>query len=186
MPSQPQKAFSSETGETDCTAEEMRALDQRFLELYGRIKRLAARIRWNGTNPTLNPTALAHEAYIKLREDSTDFAAKSYEQVIAIFAKAMHQILIDAARRKSAQKRIAGGLPQASDLPVEDALTIANALDGLEREYPVQARIAQCRFLLGMTVEETSAALAIPKRTVERQWQEAKEWLGGKIDPARS
>lgn len=180
MSSQPEEARYPEAG-----PEERPALDNLFTELYDKIRRLASRVRWDAANPTLNPTALAHEAYLKLRNDPPDFSTKSYNEVIAIFANAMHQILIDAARRKGAQKRIAGSLPEKVGLPIEDAITVAEALKALERDNPVQARIAQCRFLLGMSVNETAAALGLSKRTVERQWQDAKAQLGVRIDPAK-
>ncbi|HEX4807612.1 MAG TPA: sigma-70 family RNA polymerase sigma factor [Bryobacteraceae bacterium] len=167
------------------TAEDRRALDERFSELYDKIRLLASRVRWPGTNPTLTPTALAHEAYMKLLKEPPDLSSKSYDEVIAIFANTMRQILIDGARRKNAQKRVPVNSPERMDLPAEEAITLDIALGELERENPVQARIVQCRFLLGMTVDETAAALAISKRTVEREWQEAKAHLGQKIHPGR-
>lgn len=184
MFSQPDQDTYSGTGEGGASADETRALDRRFTELYDKIRGLAARVRWNGTNLTLNPTALAHEAYLKLRNDSTDMAAKSYDQVIAIFANAMHQILIDAARRKNAQKRVVAHLPEQPDVPIEDALFVAESMEALQRENPVQARVVQCRFLLGMTIGETAAALRLSKRTVERHRQEAKERLSARTDAA--
>jgi RNA polymerase sigma factor (TIGR02999 family) len=166
-------------------SDQRQLLDELFTRLYDRIRRLAARVRWSGTNPTLSPTALAHEAYLKLRKDPPDLGARSYDDVIAIFANAMHQILIDAARRKGAQKRVIASPPDNPDLPIEDALTIAAAIEGLERENPAQARIVQCRFLLGMTVDETAAALGFSKRSVEREWHEARLRLTSKIDPGQ-
>jgi RNA polymerase sigma factor (TIGR02999 family) len=156
-------------------------LDQLFERLYRRIVNTAARLRWNGQNPTLNPTALAHEAYLKLCGDPPKSAGRSDEEVIAIFAAAMHQILIDAARRKNARKRIAIPIPDPASLPIEDALTIAAALEELERDNPRQAQVARCRFLLGMTTEETALALRLTRRTVERDWQQAKERLSRRI-----
>lgn len=166
------------------SAEQEAALDQRFLEIYNKIRTLAARIRWNGTNPTLNPTALVHEAYIKLRKDPPQLGTKSYDEVIGIFANAMHQILIDASRRKNAQKRVSLDLPERTDLPIEDALTIAVTLEKLELENPRRALIVRCRFFLGMTSDETAAALCLGKRTIEREWQSARETLSRTIRPA--
>lgn len=170
--------MSSQPPKAACPEEDLDAL---FSRLYEKIRRLASRIRWSGTNPTLNPTALVHEAYLKLMKDPPDLASKSYEEVIAVFAHAMRQILIDAARRKGAQKRAPAGLPDKADLPVEDALTLDIVLEKLERENALQARIVQCRFLLGMTVDETAAALGISKTTVEREWRDAKASLSHKI-----
>jgi RNA polymerase sigma factor (TIGR02999 family) len=158
-------------------------LDELFGQLYEKIKRLAARVRWNGTNPTLNPTALAHEAYLKLREHPPDLSSKNYEDVIRVFAHAMRQILADAARRKGAVKRVAVAQPEDAKLPVEDAMTLNMAMEELEKENPRQARIVECRYLLGMTVEETAAATGQSISTVEREWREAREWLGRKIQP---
>lgn len=159
------------------TAEQLRVLDEHFTELYNNIRRLAARVRWNGTNPTLNPTALAHEAYLKLRGAPPDLSTKSYDEIVAIFANAMLQILRDAARRKNAQKREIKELPGPPDVPVDQALMIAEALDSLYRANPLQAQVAQCRFLFGMTVAETAGALTISKRKAERLWEEAKAQL---------
>lgn len=176
-------------GSEDHTAggvpDERQLLDELFTRLYDKIRRLASRVRWSGTNPTLSPTALAHEAYLKLRKDPPDFAARSYDEIIAIFANAMHQILIDAARRKGAQKRAVVSSPDKPGLPIEDAIAIAGALEGLERENPAQARVVQCRFLLGMTVEETAAALGFSRRSVEREWHDAKVRLTSKIAPGQ-
>jgi RNA polymerase sigma factor (TIGR02999 family) len=129
---------------------------------------------------------LAHEAYLKLRRDPPDFTERSYDEVIAMFANAMHQILIDAARRKGAQKRMVASSPDNPNLPIEDALTIAAAIEGLERENPAQARIVKCRFILGMTVDETAAALGFSKRSVEREWHEARVRLTDKIGPGQA
>jgi DNA-directed RNA polymerase specialized sigma24 family protein len=97
----------------------------------------------------------------------------------------MRQILVDGARRKHAQKRVPVSFPEPANLPAEEAITLDFALAELERANPVQGRIVQCRFLLGMTVDEAAAALGISKRTVEREWQEAKAHLGQKIHPGK-
>jgi len=183
--SSPQESPLSEDREAIPPAEQKVALDELFTRLYNKIRILAARVRWNGMNPTLNPTALVHEAYIKLRRDPPEFAAKSYEEVIGIFANAMRQILIDGARRKGAQKRVALDAPERTELPIEDALTVLAALDRLECDNLRQAQIVRCRFLLGMTADETAAALGLSKRTVEREWQEAKAYLTMEIDPRK-
>ncbi len=159
-------------------------LDELFGELYEKIKRLAARVQWEGKNPTLNPTALAHDAYLKLRENPPDLSSRNYDEVIRIFSHAMRQILVDAARRKGALKRAAVTPTEDAKLPIEDAVTLNMALEELEKENPRQLRIIECRYLLGMTVDETAAALGQSKTTVERDWREAKDWLSRKIHPA--
>lgn len=170
--------------ETSPSEAELNALNERLTDLYERIHGLASRLRWRGTNPTLNPTALANEAFLKLHGEP-GLAAKPNDELIRIFANAMHQILIDAARRKRAQKRLPVELPERKELPIEDVITVSTALEELDRENPRQAQIVRCRFLLGMTADETATALRLGKRTVEREWQDARERLGRKIDPAR-
>ena len=162
--------------------EKLRLLDERFTELYNKVRRLAARVRWSGSNPTLNPTALAHEAYLKLRSNPPDLVGSTYDEVIAMFANAMLQILRDAARRKNAKKRESRELPAPPNVPIDEALMLAEALDSLYRHSPLQARVAQCRYLLGMTVGEAAAALALSTRTVERLWQEAKTQLNNSLN----
>jgi RNA polymerase sigma factor (TIGR02999 family) len=158
-------------------------LDELFGERYEKIKRLAARVRWHGANPTLNPTALAHEAYLKLRDNPPDLAAKDYDEVIRIFSRAMRQILVDAARRKGAVKRVEVARAEDAKLPVEDAITLNIAIEDLEKENPRQARVVECRYLLGMTVDETAAATGQSRTTVEREWREAKDHLSRRIHP---
>ena len=181
--SAPQEIIGSEDHEANPTAGQRAALDDLFTRLYDKIRVLASRVRWNGTNPTLNPTALAHEAYVKLRKDPPELTAKSYEEVIAIFANAMRQILIDSARRKAAQKRLALDAPEKAGPPIEDAVAVAEALEKLEGDNPRQAQIVRCRFLLGMTADETALALGLGKRTVEREWQGARARLSRELDP---
>ena len=183
--SSPQESLGPEDPGAIPSIENEVVLDELFTQLYNKIRILAGRVRWSGTNPTLNPTALAHEAYLKLRKDPPELAAKSYDEVIGIFANAMHQILIDAARRKSAQKRVVLDLPERTELPIEDAITIAATLEKLELSNARQAQIIRCRFLLGMTADETAAVLRLGKRTVEREWQDAKAFLSKKIYPAK-
>lgn len=158
-----------------------RDLDELFGRLYLKLRSLASRVSWNSSNPTLNPTALVHEAYLKLLKDPPDLSSKSYEETIALFANAMRQILIDAARRRMAQKREAVSAPEGADLLVEDVLTLKGVLEDLERDHPRQSRIVDCRFYLGMTVNETATALNLSEATVEREWREAKARLGSKI-----
>ena len=165
------------------SGEERSKLDELFCALYDRIRALAAQVRWRGTNPTLNPTALAHEAYMKLLKRPPDLRGKSYEEVIALFANAMRQILSDAARRKNAQKRTSAVPPARCGLAIEEALTITAALEQLATSDPRKVQIANCRFLLGMTLDETAAALGLSPRTVEREWQSARSLLSQTIQP---
>jgi hypothetical protein len=85
MSNQLQNGIDTGRREEDSVPERIAVdVDEVFERLYDRIRCLASRVRWSGTNPTLNPTALAHEAYLKLRRDPPDLASKSYEEVIGI------------------------------------------------------------------------------------------------------
>jgi len=165
------------------TEADRRQLDEVFCNRYNRIRALAAQVRWNGSNPTLNPTALAHEAYLRLLKHPPDVAAKSYDEVINLLANAMRQILADAARRKKSQKRTAVPLPDRHELPVEEALTISLAIDQLSASEPRKMQIARCLCVLGMTREETARALGLSLRTLDREWQSAKSILSESVQP---
>jgi RNA polymerase sigma factor (TIGR02999 family) len=129
----------------------------------------------------LGRTALAHEAYLKLLKHPPDLTSKSYEDVIGIFACVMREILIDAARRKKARKR-AQVEPLAKSMPaIEDMIALDAALDDLTVQNARQARVVECRFVLGMTNAETAAALRLSTRTAEREWREAKASLDKRI-----
>jgi RNA polymerase sigma factor (TIGR02999 family) len=154
-------------------AESAVRLDELFERLYGRICALAARLKWPGSHPTLTAAALAHEAYLKLRKNPPDLRGEENdEKLIAIFANCMRQILIDTARRKNAKKRLLVELPEAVDIPLDKFIDAMRAIDRLMAEEPRQARIAECRFLLGMTVGEVAAALGMGGSTIERELPE--------------
>jgi len=82
-------------------------------------------------------------------------------------------------------KRLAVVRAEDATLPIEDAMTLNEAMEYLEKENPGQARIVECRYLLGMTVDETAAVLGQSRTTVEREWREAKVLLSHRIHPAR-
>lgn len=147
------------------------------------------RKRWNG-EPTLQTTALAHEAYLKLvAAEEQSWETRSH--FLAVAAKAMRHILIDRARRKTAQKR-GGEKPPLSleelretlgrevAMSEEDAeafVLLEDALSRLEQAHPRAARGVECRFFSGMTIEETAEALGVSTATVSRDWKQAKTWL---------
>src|ERR1700733_1029945 len=110
----PQKAIGDAA---DLGAEERRKLDDVFSLVYEELRRLASFVRRNEVNVTLNSTALVHEAWLKLK-DSPPLAAKSLPHFKAIAAKAMRQVLVDEARRRSARKR--GGAGEAFFVALDD------------------------------------------------------------------
>ena len=131
---------------------------------------------------TLSTTALVHEAYLKL----VDSAHQSYQDRIHFFAvasRAMRQILVDYARRTSAEKRGSGRAvtlePEAVANPdrAEELLALDEGLEQLEKLDPRLVRTVELRFFGGLSVEETAEALGVSPRTVKRDWQRARAFL---------
>ena len=157
--------------------------------VYDELRRVAHRqLGAEPTGHTLSTTALVHEAYLKLVDQSrTEWQDRA--QFFAIASRAMRRILIDYARRHRALRR--GGLPDGTppvpvsldvaELPVaeraEALLALDAALDRLGQVDPRVARVVECRFFAGLTEEETAAALGVSQRTVAREWVVAKGWL---------
>ena len=159
-------------------------MEELFGAIYDELRILARRqIARLPPGQTLSPTALVHEAYIKLA-DRSGRRVQDQQHFRALAARAMRQVIVDALRRRRSLKRNAG-LPvttfsdslmvlERSDeelLAVDEALTQLEALD--ER----QARIVEMRFFAGLEVEEVASALGISERTVKRDWQKARAFL---------
>lgn len=170
------------------------ALDELFETVYSELRRLARgqRRRWRGEE-TLNTTALIHEAYIKLFE-SGQRGWQGRGHFFAVACKAMRQILIDRARRSSAEKR--GGDLQRESLDAvepmamstaarEELLSLDEALSRLERLDPRQARVVECRFFGGLGLEETAEAVGASVPTVVRDWRAARSWLHRELRTGR-
>jgi len=136
---------------------------------------------------TLQPTALVHEAYIKLA--GADHAGwENRYHFMAVAAKAMRQILTDYARRKRTLKRQKGekritllGLATPADEMQVDLILLDEALKKLAERFPRQCRIVELRYLGGMTEEETARILDVNARTVQRDWRMAKAFLRSEL-----
>ena len=178
--------------------QDRKALDELVERLYAKLRPLAARVRWREPNASLNATALVQEAYLKLL-NSKDLALKPHDEVLAIFAHVMRQIMVDAARRKRTQKRGAGAVvpmttehqdgaaaPHTEDISPEDVLTLEGALNELRISNQRQADIMERRHYLGLTVDETALVLGVSKTTVEREERSARKFLQERIRPPRS
>ena len=158
--------------------------EQAFRDLYDRLydelRRLARVVRSGRDSPTLNTTALVHEAYLKLVPGRA-FAARDRAHFFRIAARAMRQVLVDAARRRRTRRqgkvRLEMELPDAVDFLSTDILALDAALTRLEQLNPRQASVVECRFFAGLTVEDTAAALDISEPTVKRDWRIARAWL---------
>jgi RNA polymerase sigma factor (TIGR02999 family) len=166
------------------------AAESLFPLLYDELRRIAHRqLGLERPGHTLCTTALVHEAYMKLADQTrARFASRAH--FLAVAAQAMRRILIEYARKVSADKR--GGkwhrldLDQV-DIPVEERAEALIALDSaLERLVALNPRLAQvveCRFFGGMTEEETAEALGVTDRTIRRDWIKAKGWLLNDLAP---
>ena len=159
--------------------------DARFREVYAELHRIARRhrARWNG-NDTLNTTAIVHEAYLKM--SGGGYASRAH--FLAVAAKAMRHVLIGYAERQGAQKRGGGERPLPLDearlVPedrTEEVAALGEALRRLEAVDPRAARVVECRFFAGLSIEETAAALDVSERTVTRDWSTARAWLYGQL-----
>ena len=156
--------------------------------VYDELRRLAAaRMAREAAGQTLQPTALVHEAWLRLVNDG-DRTWDNRAHFFSAAAEAMRRILIDSARRKSALKR--GGrqerlnvedLELAATTPDDRVLLIDQALQQMEAEDPESARIVVLKFFGGLTNKEVGKTLGVTERTVERKWAYAKAWLFQKI-----
>ena len=147
--------------------------------------RLMAKRRLGSRSPaeTLSTTALVHEAYVKLF-DQTRLGWADRRHFFAVAARAMRQIVVDHARRRKAQKR-GGGRPHLDletaelslDDQTDDLLALDEALTGLRRMDDRLAEVVELRFFGGLSVEETAEVLSVNPRTVKRDWRRARAHL---------
>jgi RNA polymerase sigma factor (TIGR02999 family) len=163
---------------------ETQAAEELLPLVYDELRRLAAaRMTRESEGQTLQPTALVHEAWLRLKDDDSTWQNRAH--FFAAAAKAMRRILIEKARAKSRQKRGGGGLARVTwedlDLPVpmpsDQILLVDEALEQLEQEDPEEAQVVVLKFFGGLTNQETADVLGSSKRTVDRQWAAAKVWL---------
>jgi RNA polymerase sigma factor (TIGR02999 family) len=167
------------------------SLDRLVPLLYEELKRVAHRqLRREAPGQTLRTTDLVHEAYLRL-VDQTQLTQRGRAYFFAAAARAMRQVLIDRARRRCAAKRGGGqldvDLDEATisvDAFAERLLDLDAALEELARLSPRQARVLECRYFGGLSVEETAETLEISARTVKYDWALARAWLYGALRQA--
>ena len=160
------------------------AAERLLAVVYEQLHRLAhARMAQLPPGQTLQPTALVHEAYLRLT-DKGDVGWESRQHFFFAAARAMRDILVEQARRKAGPAR--GGGRQRQELdeacavlkpPSEDVLAVHEALDELEREDPVKARIVLLRYFSGLTTDETAEVLGLAASTLDRKWRYIRAWL---------
>jgi RNA polymerase sigma factor (TIGR02999 family) len=162
-------------------------LEELFSATYEELRRLAAAVRGNDPSETLSPTALVNEAYLKLAR-SPGLAPASRLHFKRIAARAMRQVLVEAARRRHSQKR--GGdvalvtLDESTDgagTSSDELLALNAALDDLARFNPRQAMMVEYRFFGGLDMAETAELLEISESTLLRDWRAARAWLAHEL-----
>lgn len=165
-------------------------LDDLIPLIHNELKALARRqLRRESGRFTLETTDLVHEAYLRLSRDPR-ITTRGKEYFHAATARAMRQVLVDAARKRMAFKRGAGSVPLQLDDNIgrtdaygSELLDLELALVELERDHPRLARTVECRFFGGMTVEDTATALGVSPRTVKSDWAMARAILYEALAP---
>jgi len=155
--------------------------------LYDELRRLARCVR-GGAYHTLNTTSLVHEAYLKLVPGSA-IPVRDRIHFFRIAGRAMRQVLVDAARRRSSRERVQHQLALEADWTESDRvsaelLDLEDALVELEALNPRQARVVECRYFAGLSHEETAVALGVSVPTVKRDWRVARAWLAQALGSA--
>jgi RNA polymerase sigma factor (TIGR02999 family) len=162
--------------------------DELFPEIYGELRRVAGRyLQRERRNHTLQPTALVHEAWLRLQNDRRA-GVQGRTHGLALGAIAMRRLLIDHGRHQKREKR-GGGAPvlafetlfdaaaTGGAVPIEDLLTLEAALSRLEAVDPRAAEVVSLRFFAGMTNPEVAEHLGLSARTIEGEWAHARAWL---------
>jgi RNA polymerase sigma factor (TIGR02999 family) len=153
--------------------------------VYDELRRLAAaRLAAEPSGNTLQPTALVHEAYLRLVGTPDGDRWDHRGHFFAAAAEAMRRILVEAARRKKAARH-GGGLHRhdANDLPIaapavdDDLVALDEALTRFAQVEPQKAELVKLRYFVGLTIEETAEALGISAATAKRHWTYSKAWL---------
>ncbi|HEV2982833.1 MAG TPA: ECF-type sigma factor [Vicinamibacterales bacterium] len=163
-------------------------LDRLFSVTYEELRRLASHVRRGDWAASVSPTTLVNEAWMKLAA-SPSFRSMSALHFRRIAARAMRQVLVEAARRRRAAKR--GGddavfvtfdesIEQAAST-TDDLLALDVALDDLARINPRQAAMVESRYFGGLDITEAAALLEVSEATIQRDWRAAKAWLAEQI-----
>lgn len=165
------------------------ALDRLWPLVYEDLRVIARRQLVRDGSTTLNPTAVVHEAFLRLAE-LAPVAWTDRHHFFALVARAMRRVLVDAARERHAAKRGGGRAREELDpealgvrAEIEELLVVEETLAELERLDPRLARVVECRLFAGLSDDETAEALRLSRRTVERSWQRARAHLERRLAP---
>lgn len=160
--------------------------------VYAELRRLAGhKMKNEAVGQTLQPTALVHEAYVRLVGDEDIPQWENRGHFFAAAAEAMRRILIENARRRQSLKR--GGNRDKFEVAEDDAviefsdvdelLDLDAALTKLSKDEPEMAKLVELRYFAGLSVDESAKALGVSPRTVKRSWAFARAWLGRELNP---
>jgi RNA polymerase sigma factor (TIGR02999 family) len=164
------------------------ALDRLYSVIYEELRRLARNYLKREYAAEVSPTTLVHEVWIKLN-DSSDLVFESELHLKCIAGKVMHQLLVDAARRRGAA--IHGGalmrvtLGPDMDVPVNlrdrDVLALESALELLSKSAPQQAELVEARFFAGLSCGECAQLFGVSESTIMRDWRATRAWLAHEL-----
>ncbi len=169
------------------------ALEDLIPAVYGELRRLSRfAMRHEGRESVLQPTALVHEAWIRMA-GKDQLSLESRRQFYGLAAKVMRDILVDHSRRRQAAKR--GG--SQIEIPLEDAklhqpprlidfLLLDDAMTRLGAIKPRYSQIVELRYMAGLTIDETAEVLSVSQATVEREWGFARAWLRRELQPGKT
>lgn len=171
------------------------AAEEELLRLtYRELRKIAgARMREERPGHTLQPTALVHEAYMRLAgQERVEWRDRGH--FFGVAAQMMRRVLVDSARERLAEKR-GGGQPrlvldwleiESAPAKLEEILAVDQALDRLQELDPQQAKIVELHYFGGLRVKDTAVALGVSARTVDRDWSMARAWLRKKLASRKS
>jgi RNA polymerase sigma factor (TIGR02999 family) len=187
MGDEPQQGLTRILGRA--RAGDERARDELVALVYDELRRVASRLmRRERPDHTLSPTAVVHEAVIRLLGEAAFDRAADRSYLFASAARAMREVLIDHARRRGAARHGGGRRRVTLDSVVDyfqeqglDVVAVHEALDRLSELNERQAQVMTLRYFGGMTVPEIAAALGVSVVTVERDWRQARAWLVGQL-----
>ncbi len=173
-------------------AGEAQAAEKLLPLVYDELRRLAAaRMAREAPGQTLQPTALVHEAWLRLARPGQSW--NSREHFFRAAAEAMRRILVDRARQRAAEKR--GSNPHRTEVsdskipdgsPDEQILAVDEALDEFALHDPISAELVKLRYFVGLSMAEAAESLGLPLRSAERRWTFAKAWLRQQIKEGAS
>ena len=162
--------------------------DELIVHVYDELRRLATGyLRRERADHTLQPTALVHEAYMRLAaQEGVDW--RNREHFLGVAAAMMRRVLVDHARGHRRSKRGGGlKLPLAdaagyAECEVEDLVALDEALQRLASKHPQKSQVVELRFFGGLSIEETARVLKVSDSTVERDWRFARAWLAREMN----